>query len=312
MVQRVTNALALARAAVEADRNAEYTAAIWKYKEVVVMLEADLPNMPLEVRPAATEHTSRYRSRVAALEKVLAKRPESSSGGVAIRRKEQAKVPFVEEMIHSATAKMMEAPPNSNIARPFWLIKVLNTTITTGGFITPKLYISRTVWSQPGAKFNAVQHKIAALQALYEALSKLSPNDSAKKDVFVRQLEELCAVLDTVQNNLARHLGFIKPKDVSLLKGVARGAAIIKAGLSGGQTDDSYVQLLSQTFHKASYFEPWVSQYEKGTKDVVDLLKRIADFFYNVILAFAIKDFNMLVVRYIQKTRETFFADQFA
>jgi hypothetical protein len=26
------------------------------------------------------------------------------------------------------------------------LLQVLNTTITTGGFITPKLYISRTVW----------------------------------------------------------------------------------------------------------------------------------------------------------------------
>jgi hypothetical protein len=65
-------------------------------------------------------------------------------------RKEVTKVNFVEEMIHPAvpcpfpfpslflvscflflpscaraqTAKMMEAPPISNLARPFWLIKV--------------------------------------------------------------------------------------------------------------------------------------------------------------------------------------------
>lgn len=112
---------------------------------------------------------------------------------------------------------------------------------------------------------------------------------------------------------------------------MARGATIIKAGLSGGQMyslywrrkgegahafsfphrDDSYVQLLSQTFQKASFFgsialptvashyavltlgqpaEPWIAQYEKGpSKDLVDLLRRVADFFYNVILAFAIR-----------------------
>jgi hypothetical protein len=34
-VQRITNALALARVAVEADRNAEYVSALWKYKEVL-------------------------------------------------------------------------------------------------------------------------------------------------------------------------------------------------------------------------------------------------------------------------------------
>jgi hypothetical protein len=30
-------------------------------------------------------------------------------------------------------------------------------------------------------------------------------------------------------------------------------------------------------------------QWEKGAKEVVDLLKRVSDFFYNVILAFAIR-----------------------
>jgi hypothetical protein len=33
-VQRMTNALTLARTAVDADRNAEYVSALWKYKEV--------------------------------------------------------------------------------------------------------------------------------------------------------------------------------------------------------------------------------------------------------------------------------------
>lgn len=89
--------------------------------------------------------------------------------------------------------------------------------------------------------------------------------------------------------------------------------------------------------HSPLRTEAWISQYERGQKDVVDLLRRVADFFYNVVLAFAIRyadpsadarplmsvpeadtagvsrrDFNMLVVRYIQKTRETFFADPFA
>lgn len=317
-VQRITNALALARVAVEADRNAEYVSALWKYKELVVTLEAEQAHLPAEVRPAAAERIARYRARAVALEKCIPKKAARPGSNFTARgigtlvRKEVTKVNFVEEMIHPATAKMMEAPPISNLARPFWLIKVLNTTITTGGFITPKLYISRTVWSQQGAKFTAVQHKIAGLQTLLEALSKLSPNDASNKDFFIRQLEELCSVLDTVQSGLSRHLAFIKSKEGSILKGMARGAGLLKTGLAGGQMDDSYVQLLSQTFQKATYFENWIVQWEKGAKEVVDLLKRVSDFFYNVILAFAIRDFNMLVVRYIQKTRENFFSDPFA
>ncbi|ELR21701.1 uncharacterized protein ACA1_384040 [Acanthamoeba castellanii str. Neff] len=292
-VQRITNALALARVAVEADRNAEYVSALWKYKELVVALEAEQAHLPAEVRPAAAERIARYRARAVALEKCIPKKAARPGSNFASRgigtlvRKEVAKVNFVEEMIHPATAKMMEAPPISNLARPFWLIKVLNTTITTGGFITPKLYISRT---EPARRqIHGVQQKIAGLQTLLEALSKLSPNDSSNKDFFIRQLEELCSVLDSVQSGLSRHLAFIKSKEGSILKGMARGAGLLKTGLAGGQMDDSYVQLLSQTFQKATYFENWIVQWEKGAKEVVDLLKRVSDFFYNVILAFAIR-----------------------
>jgi len=35
--------------------------------------------------------------------------------------------------------------------------------------------------------------------------------------------------------------------------------------------------------------EAWILQWEKGAKEVVELLKKVSDFFYNVILAFAIR-----------------------
>jgi len=301
LVYRLSNALALAKTAVEADNNSDYTSACWRYKELVVMLEADLPNFPSEIRPALAERIAVYRARAVSLESVLhqkSNRPFSISSGAGLAsrsigtlmRRDTTKVAFSEEPIHPATAKMMEAPPVSNLARPFWLIKVLNTTITVGGFLTPKLYIPPMVWKQQGARFQAVQYKIGGLQTLLEALSKLSLTDTSDKDLVIKQLEELCPILDSVQNGLARHISFIKSnQSPSLLKGVARGASLFKTGLTGGHTDGSYVQLLSQTFQKAACFEAWILQWEKGAKEVVELLKKVSDFFYNVILAFAIR-----------------------
>jgi len=71
LVYRLSNALALAKTAVEADNNSDYTSACWRYKELVVMLEADLPNFPSEIRPALAERIAVYRARAVSLESVL-------------------------------------------------------------------------------------------------------------------------------------------------------------------------------------------------------------------------------------------------
>ena len=77
--------------------------------------------------------------------------------------------------------RIPDAPPGIS-RRPFWLMKVLLKTIESGGFITPKLYMSRAMWFQPDAKYNAVKEKVTGLEMLLEAMIQLlsvDRNDAA-------------------------------------------------------------------------------------------------------------------------------------
>ncbi len=47
-------------------------------------------------------------------------------------------------------------PPASIVFKPFWLMRVLSKTISTGGYLTPKIYVPKAVWYEQ----NTIQYNI--------------------------------------------------------------------------------------------------------------------------------------------------------
>lgn len=215
---------------------------------------------------------------------------------------------FIEEEINVPVNKSLE-PPDSPNQRTFWLVSLLHQSMTTGGYLTPKLYVSTYVWDQKGAKISAVQTKISCLQSVLEGLCRFANVDVNNVDEGAKQLEEFCGVLNGAQNMLAKHLSFIKEtRDAKkgIFKTVGTGMARLTAGASN---DDSYVVVLRETLGKALLFEKWLAKHENGNRQVWELLTRVCDFFYAVIISFVIRDFNTLLVRYMKRCNESFFAD---
>jgi len=155
--------------------------------------------------------------------------------------------------------------------------------MTTGGFLTPKLYVSSNVWDQKGAKFSAVQTKMTCLQSVMEGLCKLVNVDINNTDDCYKLLDEFCGMANGVQNMLAKHLSFIKEtKDEKkgIFKSVGTGMARLKTGLSS-TSDDGYVIVLRETLAKTTVFDKWMVRYENGvnSRQVWELLSRAFDFF---------------------------------
>lgn len=58
----------------------------------------------------------------------------------------------------------------SNPRRPFWMMRLLCQTMTSGGMLTPRLHVPRHVWFQSGARFVSIESKFSACEQLYVGL----------------------------------------------------------------------------------------------------------------------------------------------
>jgi len=71
--------------------------------------------------------------------------------------------------------------------------------------------------------------------------------------------------------------------------------------------DAAYIELLVEVFETSQFMVQWLNRFENDpASQIKDKLKRISDFFYSVLCAFVIRDFNMLLERYMKKTRHSF------
>ena len=77
-----------------------------------------------------------------------------------------------------------EPPPISPFFRPFWLMRLFIKSIESGSYITPKIYVPKTVWFQAGAKIVAMGTKSASWETINESLVKI-------KDIGENNLDTL-------------------------------------------------------------------------------------------------------------------------
>jgi len=208
------------------------------------------------------------------------------------------------------TGSLPEAHPTLDILKPFWLMRVWSKTITYGGYVTPKLYIPKVLWYQSGCKFAALQTKLSSCEALVESLAKLKESGGESLE---RELDNFSTQLDVIQNSLHFHLAFIAEVKKEEKEKAGWGSRMKKLGdslakravrLASSQRDESYdyILLLKAVFEEAQFIEEWFIHFSSTPgSNISTKLKRISEFFYDVVCQFVIRDFNTLVERYIKK-----------
>jgi hypothetical protein len=104
----------------------------------------------------------------------------------------------------------LPAPPDLNppewAHRPFWLMMMLERTMSIGGHLTPGLYVPKYVWFQPGAKLFAQPAKIAFCQNLSSYLQELSAIDLNNTKLLVEGLDLFIERAEKEKSILAKHL----------------------------------------------------------------------------------------------------------
>lgn len=112
-------------------------------------------------------------------------------------------------------------PLVSGVRRPFYLMRLIAGSIETGGYITPRLYVPKELWSQAGVKLVALETKVRMLDLLYTGLDGferfdellLRQNSDARgtREQAVRMVQELDAfgdLQDMIQTTLFKKLGY--------------------------------------------------------------------------------------------------------
>ncbi|SPO20938.1 uncharacterized protein UTRI_00415 [Ustilago trichophora] len=142
----------------------------------------------------------------------------------------------------SYPSSTLPIPPHP-LLKPFYTITQLHASILSGAQITPRLFIPRTLWRQPGVKLVSVETKVKAIEALLTSLDSVAKGgeallmplgsgaglETSNASRFVRCLEEWEVVLVEVQNSLSKKLPFVESFSPS-----SSGAGGVTGGAGGG------------------------------------------------------------------------------
>eukprot|EP00741_Cyanophora_paradoxa_P019470 tig00021127_g18795.t1 len=229
-------------------------------------------------------------------------------------------------MLHFEEARIVGKPPtdkgpSSPLHRPFWLMARLQESMETGGYLTEKLYVPRDLWLQRGAKIQAIQAKMGFCQELKAEILHLE-KAAESRERFPEVLEEFKQRVLQMRNALSKALPYIQASAAEEKeKGVMSriGAAIAKKAVhaknvilaSRIEDDSAYIHALVDTFKQTSCIEAWIWKYEElaktdaGARKVLDRLEVVAEFYYQVVCKFVMRDLSMLIERYIRRSRES-------
>ena len=89
---------------------------------------------------------------------------------------------------------------------------MLTKTLTTGGFVAPRVYVPRDVWygQLPNARLEHLQLKCGACFHILDALQKLQQvADFRDSTLAAAELQHFCETLNTLQLILAEKITYI-------------------------------------------------------------------------------------------------------
>lgn len=223
--------------------------------------------------------------------------------------------------------EQLESPPASQMLVPYWMMRLLASSMTKGGGISPQLYVPQEVWLQDGAKYTALPPKIEACETILDriyALEVVSPED---RRTFLKEMDDFVLHMASVQNFLAYQLKFIPeahegggpPKGgggnvgdrlKKFGQSMTKTATLLGSGLYLKSTEElvfGYIEALVNLFDRSQLFEKMIAYFDNDDA-VTQRLARVGEFFMDVVLAFVLKDLQVLLERY-NKSNVKRFAD---
>ncbi|EXX70740.1 hypothetical protein RhiirA5_458830 [Rhizophagus irregularis] len=221
----------------------------------------------------------------------------------------------------SSNNGLPEPPPSDIRLKPFWLMRLLERTMTTGGYLTPKLFIPQYLWLQGHVKLTAIDTKMSSCEVVSNCLEKLEKISFSDLDKLSKALEGVDPILEGLQNSLARKLSYVESTNgkarqsasslMSWGSKLSRGLDRMGMGNAMVRTEEAngYVDVLLKVFQHAKIVENYIKQYTSlkkaphlhHHKQIIVRLYKFADFLGNVICRFVVRDLGILADKYLKK-----------
>jgi hypothetical protein len=135
--------------------------------------------------------------------------PESEGGGGSARKaarqkthkknRRASRIPFAYEA--DASWNDVEKPPTMLVVQPYWQLRVISSTIRTGGFITPTIHVPKSAWSLPGSKLGGIGAKTNALEHVNMVVDQFIAPLGLKNDL--KNLEKALLAFNSAEHELA-------------------------------------------------------------------------------------------------------------
>ncbi|KAL0206975.1 hypothetical protein P9112_012686 [Eukaryota sp. TZLM1-RC] len=153
-------ALEKAHLAVSADQNGQYTEALTFYESSVSLIEDAMSSSSSRSQVTLNRYKNTYLKRIDVLKQQLSKHPSELTedgfhppSAVPVFSEDLPSycqafdVPFFKISTPNIDPLTI-TPPINTISSPFWFLRLLSTSIRTGGPLTKTIYIPRIVWYQ--------------------------------------------------------------------------------------------------------------------------------------------------------------------
>ncbi|KAI8843673.1 hypothetical protein BC829DRAFT_492039 [Chytridium lagenaria] len=215
-----------------------------------------------------------------------------------------------------------EPSPSDPHHRSFWLMRLLAASMKGGGFLTNELYFIDVDVYQTNAVAQAVEEFEGVVDGIKGTLMKrlkyLDGDKLARNGSVLGNDGSDNASVTTNQTTSTKILTWGTK--------LTRGLSTLGRGKAEKVADISvYIELLSRIFTNVQFMEEWMNHFERAVggggddgrgyynggggggggnyaeNQILERLRRISNFFLTVICPFVIKDFEILLDRYMKK-----------
>ncbi|KAI0226321.1 hypothetical protein L0F63_003138 [Massospora cicadina] len=194
---------------------------------------------------------------------------------------------------------VFETPPISSDLKVFWLMRSLERSMTSGGYVSRKLYIPKSVWFQSGVRLQAIEIKVQSCGLVADYLVRFKGLEVADTANILKELEGLDALLNTVQIGLSKRLPFIEPLRrvptsafASLGSRISKSVEKIQMSYLKLKSDANgqYVECLIKLFKSSQFLEKWYQHFvslnalNAANVQIIARLNRVNSFLYTSIM----------------------------
>lgn len=223
-------ALGFALAACELDNESEMQLACEQYDKSILYMDEVLGKLPSDAEQYLTllQLRNAYDDRMEYLKNFDQSKQEPSNvknkSFASSRKKRQTQKAFEEDerLLHfsshgSSSPKIsFEAPPEALIKSPYWHMRLIQTSISNGVFMTESIFVPACIWSQVGVKFCGLSIKNSAFQAIAGISKEINFCPDGQKPVelswspLLLKLRSASEEMILIQNQLSKPFLFIQ------------------------------------------------------------------------------------------------------